>query len=240
MVKSDDAPVEWKRNAVYSQLFTQARKAQLFDEIAAHYYDANFGTNTKSELDLQMFSLYLDGLIDKGFDFDDYTVSKQLGILQSTVRQLKKKKQLIYPRAYEWEKAFLDYAAHVLWDTGDKVAVSIPDPNVSIELQHYLETRLHGYVDWQLNPRVLKISIGYFIQLMLLLNGIPEKKQKAFEKELLKQLNAQYNSDLALMEKVQRLPWQKRLTRQAFPFALDALKNCLPGGTVWECLTNLG
>lgn len=78
--------------------FTDEEKIKNFDKLAEHYYNTNFGTVPKSDIDLLMFSFYLDHLIiecsDKDFVLDynkasDYVISKTLGITQQKVKNLK-------------------------------------------------------------------------------------------------------------------------------------------------------
>lgn len=135
-------------------LWTQEEKAKKFDEIALNYYNVNFGNFSKSQIDLLMFSIYLDKLIETNQNFDDYSLSKQLGIVQSSIRQLKKKKQLIYPRDYKWYEAFLEYCQNAQFDKSDRIVINIPDPNVYIELQNAIE-EIGGYVEVQLNSILL-------------------------------------------------------------------------------------
>ena len=167
-------------------------KAKLFDVIAENYYNVNFGSFSKSQMDLLMFSIYLDRLIESGRPFDDYSISKQLGVTQATVRQLKIKKQLIYPREYKWYEAFIEYSKNAVFDNNDRIVISIPDPNVYLELQQAIE-EMGGFVEVQLNSKLLKIPPGYFIELLLhiyqLEKNLDEKETKKLKKEFLKNLN---------------------------------------------------
>lgn len=81
--------------------FTTEEKAEMFDEIAAHFYNANFGQMSKSNMELLMFSFYMNKLIqnnkfeDGTIDYQkcsDYRISKELGITQQRVQNLKIKK----------------------------------------------------------------------------------------------------------------------------------------------------
>ena len=90
-------------NDQYEILFQNYDKARAFDQLAALFYDRNFSTVSKSEIELLMFSFYLEATIAahknaKGvLDYvlaSDYEISKQLGITQEKVRNLKIKKQV--------------------------------------------------------------------------------------------------------------------------------------------------
>lgn len=50
-----------------------------------------------------------------------------------------------------------------------KVVISIPDPNLLIEIQNYVEKH-GGYIATQFNRKLLQIRIEYFIELAVLVN----------------------------------------------------------------------
>lgn len=210
-------------------------KAKLFDCIVDEYYNVNFGHFSKSQIDLLMFSIYLDKLIDTGQNFDDYTISKQLGILQSTVRQLKKKKQLIYPRNYKWYESFLEYSKNAVFDNSGRIVISIPDPNVYLELQHAIE-ELGGYVEIQLNSKLLKIPPGYYIELLLRINQLDnecdEKEALKLKANFIKKLNKRYLEDEKLEGEFTDKTFLTKLKEQGLEIGLDILKDMIPGGTV--------
>lgn len=82
----------------YNQLFnTDKKKADAFDKIAEKYYFANFGTTSKSDIDVIMFSLYIDQILEADISnfsaYSNYALSKMLGIKQTKVSNLKVKKK---------------------------------------------------------------------------------------------------------------------------------------------------
>lgn len=90
----------------YYELFPDDHtKAAAFDRLAQHFYDANFGTMDKADIEVFMFSEYIERILaneDCSFrDYSDYALSKWLGIPQSRVVNLKVKKQLKYPHPYK-------------------------------------------------------------------------------------------------------------------------------------------
>ena len=100
------------------------------------------------------------------------------------------------------------------------MVVNIPDPNVYIELQHYIEGK-GGYVDSQLNPKLLKVPVGIFISLMLDLSQeddlrIKEVRQD-FEKKLIKELGETYQNENDKSEKITKDNWTRKLTKTTFP-----------------------
>lgn len=210
-------------------------KAKLFDKIAENYYNVNFGSFNKSQIDLLMFSIYLDKLIESGQNFDDYEMSKQLGITQATVRQLKIKKQLIYPREYKWYDSFIEYSKNVVFDNSDRIVISIPDPNVYLELQQEIE-KLGGFVEVQLNSKLLKIPPGYFIELLLhiyqLEKNLNKKEMETLKKDFIKNLNERSQKDSELNEKFTEKSFLTKLKRGGISLGLEAIEKTIPGGWV--------
>lgn len=153
-------------NQTYDKVFSSENKAVAFDRIAEHYFQRNFGTMSKSDLETLLFDIYLERLLDKQENFDDYTMSKQLGITQSRVRTLKVRKELQYPRqGFKWEEAFVESICKATYDEQTKsVEVPIPDVNVLAELRYYMECR--GWFDeYRLNPKLFQCRIGFFLEL---------------------------------------------------------------------------
>ena len=106
------------------------KKAAAFDKIARMFYEQNFGTATKAEIELQMFSIYMETMLEKYkksdgvMDFkecSDYNIGKRLGIPQEKVKTLKVKKQARYPYDFEWT----DSLKSILSSTGTCMQVYI-------------------------------------------------------------------------------------------------------------------
>ena len=205
-------------------------KAEMFDQIAKEYYDGNFGNFSKSQIDLLMFSLYLDKLLDAEQNFEDYTVSKQLGILETSVRQLKKKKQLVYPRDYKWYEAFLRYSEHAVVDQAGRIVISIPDPNVYLELSHAIE-EIGGYVEVQLNAKLLKIPPGYYMELLLRIyqqeQALDPAQAQKMRDAFIKKLNKQYLGEDALEQTLTQKTLLTQLKEGGLEIALDVLKSMI-------------
>ncbi len=175
--------------------FTDSEKIKLFDEIASHFYEVNFGQMSKSDFELLMFSIYLDKMIEENKNSDetidynlcsDYKISKELGITQQRVRNLKVKKQLIYPIKFDWEKALAKLIENARYDKPtQKIILNIPDPNLYLEIQNFIEEN-GSYIEKQLNSKVLKIRVENFIELALTLEDDKTKKEiiKKFNKAL--------------------------------------------------------
>lgn len=164
----------------YNKVFTDKDKIKAFDQIAESYYFKNFGTVSKAEFDLLMFSIYLDRVIDavgvENFnEYSDYNLSKYLGITQNRVGSLKEKKQLKYPQEYSWREVFRKIASRAHYEDG-KVKIQIPDKSIYNEIKNQIEL-LGGYVDVQLNSTLLQVPVGAYLDLVMALGGVNEKEE---------------------------------------------------------------
>ena len=173
--------------------FTDKEKIKLFDEISANFYNANFGLLSKSEIELMMFRFYLEKMISENrFDdgtinyskCSDYIISKDLGISQQRVRNLKLKSQLTNPIEFDWKKALAKLTENARYDkTTQKITLNIPDPNLYLEIQNFIENN-GAYIEKQLNSKVLQLRAEYYIDLIVSLE--PEETRKEIIKFLKK------------------------------------------------------
>lgn len=188
--------------------FTPEEKIRCFDEIASHFYESNFGQTSKSDIELLMFKFYIENMIsvntskDGTIDYNqcsDYKISKDLGITQQRVRNLKVKKQLVYPIDYDWKKALAKLTENARYEPNTKkVILNIPDPNLFLEIQNFIEE--HGaYIEKQLNSKILQLRAEYYIDLIVLLES--EKKRKEIIKSLKKDFIDQGKDDAVFNEK---------------------------------------
>lgn len=188
--------------------FTKDEKAELFDKIADCFYNTNFGQMSKSEIELLMFDIYIEKMIsdckrpDGTVDYrkcSDYIISKELGITQQRVRNLKVKNQLLHPIQYDWRRALATLIENARYDKNSKkVTLNIPDPNLYLEIQNFIEEQ-GAYVEKQLNSKVLQLRAEYYIDLILTLET--EKTRKKAIKELKKQFKADGKEDYAFDER---------------------------------------
>lgn len=187
--------------------FTNKEKVEMFDEIAKKFYNHNFGTFSKSEMELMMFNFYIKKIVSTNVGSDntlnynhssDYYISKDLGITQQKVNNLKIKNQLVNPIEFDWKKSFLKLVGNARFDNkSGKVLINIPDPNLYIEIKHYLEN-YGGYIETQLNRNLLKIRVEYFIQLLVEIE--PEKERNIIIKEIKKYIKKE-NKDENIFSK---------------------------------------
>ena len=166
--------------------FNDEDKIKFFDEIASHFYEANFGQFSKSDFELLMFRFYMEKMILDNKNSDgtinynlcsDYKISKDLGITQQRVRNLKVKNQLIYPINYDWKIAFAKLIENARYDQENKkVTINIPDPNLFLEIQNFIEEN-GGYIEKQLNSKVLQLRVEYFIDIILAVESEDNRKK---------------------------------------------------------------
>ncbi len=175
------------RKFKYDELFNnQEDKAKAFDLIAERYYKGNFGQMQKSDFETLLFSIYIEQILKTSEDdmntYSDYNLSKELGITQPKVSNLKVKKQLQYPyERFNWRESFMRICENAIYENG-KIVLNIPDKNLFIEVQNWVEEN-KGYIDIQLNSKVLKIAPEYYIDLVLSI--IDEEDARKIKNELL-------------------------------------------------------
>lgn len=182
-----------QQNEKYEELFEGYDKTVAFDQIAKLFFDRNFGTATKSEIELLMFHFYMDALIKKHKTQDgvldytassDYNIGKQLGLPQSTVRTMKVKAQARFPERFDWMKSLASIQINIRKD-GRKIIIPVRDVNLLLEIKNYIVEH-GGYIEFESTGEFLKIRIEYFLMLMYETLEIGDKKK--FVKEMKKHL----------------------------------------------------
>lgn len=219
---------------IYEELFSDdLSKARAFDMLAEKYYYSNFGTASKSDIDVLMFSLYIEQILDKGQDdfsaYSDYTLSKQLGITQAKICNLKVKKELLYPyEKFDWKNALLIVSKNVIIED-HRIKLFIPDRNVYLEVKNVIETN-GGFIDVSLTKNLLVVKQEYFLDLLVVISDEGDKKKikKEIEKVLIK------NTGVGFSEKA---PIAKRLMEQTPDMVIGLLGECVPvfGGVI-KCI----
>ena len=153
----------------YEQIFDSDEiKARAFDKIAENYYFRNFGTMQKSDIDVLLFSIYIEEILNKSEDdinaYSDYTLAKLLGISPGRISTLKVKKQLQYPyQNFDWKKSFKRVCENARYEKG-KIRINLRDKNLFLELQNQIAEN-GGYVETTLTSNLLVISVSDFYEL---------------------------------------------------------------------------
>jgi len=177
------------------------RNAEKFKEIAKNYYNKNFGTFSKSEIDLLMFKFFYEDLqsqntdgigTEKNTPLSDYRISKELGITERRVRDLRIRYYLKYGKEYDWKKDFVRLIQNARYDeTSHKIFLNIPDPALYIEIQNYIEEN-GAYIEKQLNSKLLQMRAESFIDLVISAESTDNRDK--IVKELKKQFKT-YNKN---------------------------------------------
>lgn len=173
-------------------MFTCIEKENAFDRIYERFFRRNFGTMSKTDMETLMFDIYIEHLLDNKLPFDDYTMSKTLGISQSKIRNLKVRKELQYPREnFDWIAGFAEDLKKASYDDeSKKVKVLISDVNVLTELRYFVEKN-GWYDEYQLNPKLFQCKIDFFVDIVrtlsesaMVLDKEIEEKVRQLEKKL--------------------------------------------------------
>lgn len=210
----------------YEKLFdSPEKKAHAFDEIAKKYYYSNFGSVSKADFDVLMFSLYIEQILEKNGDdfsaYSDYTLSKLLGITQARVSNLKVKKGLLYPYdKFDWRKSLSTVSENAIYEDG-KIKLFIPDKNLYLEIKNAVET-LGGFVEIQLTPNLLQIKPAFFLDLMLAIDE--SRPREEIRKDLEKVIRK--NNKKIVINKKESIG--KALLRQAPDCILNIIADCVP------------
>ncbi len=168
-------------NVGYKNYIDKIDKEKAFDELAKLFYDRNFGSASKSDIELLMFKFLIGSMqannssatgntIDQYIECSDYKISKILGITQQRVRNLKVKKELVYhDDDFDWHKSFADLLANSRYTTfeNNRVIINIPDPNLQMEIQNFIEEN-GGFVDYHLNRKLLDTRIEFLLDFAVL------------------------------------------------------------------------
>lgn len=160
------------------------KAADAFYDLCNMFFDKNFGFATKSEIEIFLFHHLLESLRNDNEKISDYHLSKQIGITQQRIRNLRIKENLMYPSAIDILTEFEKLIQKASYDTNTKkIIIDIEDPNLYIELQHVLQEEHNAYIDKQLNSRLLIIKPNYLFSLLATLSEN--------EKEIISQLKKQ-------------------------------------------------
>ena len=203
-------------DGLYDESELQAKKAEAFDKIAEMFYNRNFGATSKSEMELLMFSILMDGMIHKYSNGDildmnacsDYNMAKMLGIKQTAVKNLKLKKQARYPVEFDWRKSLESIMDSIRYDSRkNKVIIPAPDPNLYEEIRNFIQEK-GGYIDIQPGSNVIQIRPEYYF--LLLYESIESDEEKTAIRlaiaEQLKKCNE--NNDFGIAESDENLKEQ--------------------------------
>lgn len=163
--------------------FTDAEKIAFFDKISERYYSKNFGTTSKSDLDLLMFHFLLkhnllkndnsDGYAITEREISDFKIAKMLGITPQRVKGLKLKSKLVYPinenelqDCFKWENNALYASKSAKYiKSQDKVTMHVADTWLLETIQDKVE-EFDGNTEYNPSSKQLVFPLEDFIQFM--------------------------------------------------------------------------
>ena len=215
--------------------FDAAEKAAAFDMIARRYFDRNFGTMSKTDFETLLFHIYMEHLLSHKEKFDDYTVSKALGISQSKVRNLKMRKELQYPHqdpdGLDWKNAFVKALDTAVYDKETHlVSMLISEPVVMVELRYFLESN-GGFDVRTLNSKQFACRVDHLVMLFEKLSEENVELEDE-QKKKLKQLEAE-GTDKSAIEKICTGAYEdglKKLVLEGSKQALTEVLKLIPFG----------
>ena len=227
-----------KTNNRYNELFSDKDKIEAFDKIAEKYYFGNFGATNKQDLDTLIFSLYLERILEKDqYDYNsysDYRLSKELGLTQSKVSNLKVKKELLYPyHNFDWRISFQKVITNATFED-NKIKIFIRDKNLFLELKNAIEEN-GGFIEIQLTPNLLQVKLCYFLDLMIAISE--EKDRDKIRSKIQKEILAK-NKDVDV-EKLNKKSFGSSMGTIAKDILLSIIEQSIPcfGGAVKNIIT---
>lgn len=179
-------------NPQYKEIFGTFDKAAAFDELASLFYNRNFSSTSKSEIELLMFHFYMRATVEKYQSEDgrlDYSkcsnleMGRQLGIPQERVRTLKVKAHSRFPISFDWKKSLESIKDNIVYED-NKIVIPIIDPNLLNEIRNYVEIN-GGFVIIENSQSYIKLRVNHYLMLMYYTLGDVDKKAflKALKKE---------------------------------------------------------
>ncbi len=143
------------------------------------------------------------------------------------------------------QEVFLEKAQFArLEEDGKRISIPVYDPNVFIELEHLIESQ-NGYVEVQLNPKILTVRIDQFIGLLICFHAIETNKEvKTVQQEYIKSIQEVVKREKKFSEKLEIKESsfsfkqiQKNLLENGVEFGLELLVEAIPGGGMAKKVT---
>ena len=156
-------------------------KDKLFDRVKqAELFSKRFGSFSKADYEVLMFTVYLDSLKEPAHDYD---ISLDLGITETKVRSLRVKSQLLYPREIHWVNELALSLEHGVYDSGT-ITITIEDPSVWNRIRHEVESQ-YGMIGLSLNSKQLMLPVESFLILAACAEQDPDEVLQRLNNELL-------------------------------------------------------
>lgn len=169
----------------------------------ADLFTKRFGSFSKTDYEVLMFTVYLDSL-PKDKTVFDYQISQELGITETKVRSLRIKSQLLYPKKIDWEGALALGIQHGRYSTVDNmITITIEDPSCLNRIRYEIESA-YGTLDLTNYQKQLKLPIESVIALAL-------KIDSESEKDILERLNSEWKKQDKYNQRITRESLGKRI-----------------------------
>lgn len=105
----------------------------------AKLFSKRFGSFSKSDYEVLMFTVYLDSLTNTAQVYD-FEISKDLGITEQKVRNLRVKSQLMYPREINWVDQIRQAIEYGTYHDG-MITITLEDPYVRNLIKYKVESK---------------------------------------------------------------------------------------------------
>ena len=229
-----------RAEVTYRHLFpTEAVKAEAFDKIAELFYNCNFGSTSKADIETLMFSIFIERILKEDGpenfkSYSDYTLSKELCITQARVSNLKVRKELVYPyEDFSWKKSFQIVSKKATFENG-RIKIYIPGKNLFLEIKNAIE-EAGGFVEIQLTSNLLQVNLSNFLDLILAIDD--ETSRSELKKRIIKKIQNS-KRDIQCMESE---PFGKALLKQSPELIISLIGDCIPifGGIAKTIASNL-
>ena len=171
----------------------------------AELFTRRFGSFSKSDYEVLMFTIYLDSLSDE--PVYDYLISQKLGITESKVRSLRVKSQLLYPKDIPWKQVLSDAIKNGNYNEKDNtLTITIEDPSCQARIRYEIESSF-GTANLNLNSKQLTVPIESLLAVAL--------AQESDKEKILAELNKAWLRGNKLRERITRESLVKRIFKGA-------------------------
>lgn len=181
----------------------------------AELFTRRFGSFSKSDYEILMFTIFLDSIAGP---LRDYDISIALGITESKVRNLRVKSQLMYPRRLIWTEELIKGIEHGYYDrTTGQITVTFEDPSIQNLMKNKIEESF-GTVGQTLNVKQLVLPVDSF----LLLAALAERD----ESDIIAKLNSALAKELKTTAAVEKRRFKERFM-QGIPDMVSFISSLL-------------
>lgn len=165
----------------------------------AELFTRRFGTFTKSDYEVLMFTIYLDSMDEPVRDYD---VSIALGITESKVRNLRIRSQLLYPKDIIWQRELAESIEHGYYDTQtSQITITFENPSIQSMVKNIIEKNF-GTVGQSLNVKQLVLPVESFLLLAAYAEQEPDR--------VIRELNRAVQADSENTSKIEKKSFRHR------------------------------